>query len=146
MHIRTTVRRAVGEILRAHGDLAGVIVYTARSRPIGLKGGERQALEILIPRETSDRISAPRTDRYERFIDVQIVGYATATDDDDAADAGDELALAVEKALAEDSTLDGACLDCWLTGTDQALDPSVYSRASFAQTWRVNVTNSLSEM
>ena len=146
MHIRTSVRRAVGEILRAHPGLAGVTVHTARSRPIGLKGGDRKALEVLIPRETSDRINAPREDTYERMIDVQIVGYASAGDDDDAADAGDDLAQAVEKALAVDPSLGDIAVDCWLTGTDMALDPGVYSRASFAQTWRVDVTASLADM
>lgn len=145
-HIRQTVRAAIFTLLTNDAAFAAVTVHKNRSRPVGLKTAGEKAIEILVPRERSERIPSATGGKYSRDIEVQLVGYVSATDDDAVSAASDALALAVEKVLEADTTLGGVAIDCWLQATDFALDAAVYSNASFAQTWIVQVTVPLANM
>lgn len=153
VHVRTAVRRAAGATLAAWPGLAGVRVHTARLSPVGMKTPGAVAIEILTPREASTRI-AGGDGRYDRTIDLMVVGYVAVggADDaaDNAADARDALAAEIEAAFAaafaeitpgDTRALNGAALDMWLDATDMALDQAAFPGGGFAQTWKVEVVD-----
>ncbi len=146
-HIRTTVRNAIAGHLTGHALFAGIAIYKSRSRPIGLRGSEQSAVEILVPREiTNGQGNHDGDGEYERRIEVQLIGYCTAVTDEDAADRADDLALQLETAMHDDLTLGGIVTALWMEGTDLALDANAYANASFSQVWKVLVTSSLGAM
>lgn len=146
-HIRTTIRNAISEHLKAHASFVGITVFKSRSRPVGMKGSGKFAVEILIPRETTDPQGNRGDDtEYEREIEVQLIGYCSAVSDDEATDVSDGLALKLETAMHDDTTLGGIVTDLWMAGTDFALDSGAYANASFSLVWKIQVTSSLNAM
>ena len=122
-HIRTTIRKAIADLLENDPALAGVGIYRARARPIGLQGTNGSAVEILVPREvTSAQGAHGESGEYERRIEVQLIGYVGAVEGETAVDGADDLSLKLETALHSDLTLGGKVIDLWLEGTDLALD------------------------
>ena len=136
-HPRTLVRTAIAALLET--ALPAATIYRSRSRPVGRRDGDPQAVEIFTPRETSQR-GAGTPGKYERMISVAIAGHVTGGGEDPA-DVADALALRIEQALEANGTLGGLALDCALTATDMALDGSAWAGAAFMQSWDVLVTS-----
>ena len=146
-HIRTTIRNAISAHLVGNALFDGIPVHKSRSRPIGLKGSGKFVVEILIPREkTEPQGNHDGSAEYEREIEVQLIGYCSAVNDDEATDVSDDLALKIETAMHDDTTLGGIVTDLWMEGSDFALDANAYANASFALVWKVLVTSSLTAM
>jgi len=146
-HIRTTIRHAIATLLEDHAGMTGIKIYRARSRPIGLKAGEGQAVEILLPSENSNIQGSHNGDpQYERSIEVHLIGYHSDVDEEAAVDAADLLSLKLETAMHSNEDLGGLIIEMSLTGTNFNLDAGAYAHAAFAQVWRVNCVSSLAAM
>lgn len=146
-HIRTAIRHAIAELLQNHADMAGIDIYRARSRPIGLKDADGEAVEILVPTESSDIQGNHNGDvSYDRLIDVHLIGYHKGTNGESATDAVDLLSLKLETAMHSTKDLGGLIIEMNLVSTNFNLDSGAYANASFAQVWKVNCSSSLQEM
>jgi hypothetical protein len=118
-HQRQLIREAVRACLMDRTDAAERVLTT---RVIPLESfGVLPLIAIYTRSETVDQESqstAPR--RLTRTLQLAVEAYVTATEDVDGS--LDEIARTIEKLMAVDPALGGACCDSILAGTEMSFD------------------------
>lgn len=149
-HIEQVIREGLKAVFEGHAALAGVVVYEARVRPMGVSDGE-QAIEILTGSGTLAPYGSCRAQQdYERELSVQIIGYAAEAGGNTSANVRSSLLFEVESAIltagVDDPAFSGLVEEILFRRHDFALDPAAYARASFSLTVSVRTTATLSDM
>lgn len=116
-HPRKDIRQAVRQLLAEAGVAAGKVTAT---RLFPYRKGDLPAVSVYTLEEATDEDSVDTSPReLLRQLDLEIAGFVQAGDAVD--DAMDDLAEAIEAAMAADETLGGKAADSWLRGTTMAL-------------------------
>lgn len=115
-HQRRVIRDAVKTVLVNAGTSAADRVYTTRLVP--LRAAKLPALAIYTLEEDVDPQSAETAPRELKRHPRLVVEAIERIDADNIDDELDDLALAIEKAMATDETFGGTASDCWLMKTE----------------------------
>ena len=105
-HIRKQIRAAVAALLSGETD-AGTRVYTSQAYNIATL----PAITVETPSEESD---LETTTSLIREVEIVIEGFLDSTVNDSL----DDMAEAIETAMATDQKLGGLCLVSWLAATN----------------------------